>query len=90
MIETIDGANDQSYVLTDDDVGFIVSPLVTVIDAFGNEEVPGYSSGAKVDSGTATGLPKITGDTSQGSVLSGDLTEINDPDGFGEDLLYKW
>ncbi len=79
----IDGANSETYTLTQSEVGQSISVTVTYTDAGGtNESLTSATVGPVTNTNDSpTGVPVINGTPTQGAELTADTTGISDPDG---------
>jgi Ca2+-binding RTX toxin-like protein len=88
--ETIDGADQTTYQLTQDDVGHAVRAVGSYTD--GGGEAESFTSGATTAVADAqlphTGGLQVTGAAQQGGTLTA-VSDIVDPDGAGP-INYQW
>lgn len=87
----IAGATGSSYVLGDADVGANISVQVDYTDGQGAAETLTSASVGPVANvnDAPTGLPTITGTTTENQTLTADITAIADADGLGT-FSYQW
>jgi hypothetical protein len=87
----IGGAKNNTYSLTQADVGSEISVKVNYTDAFGTaESVTSSATGAVANVNDAlTGVVSITGTPAQGQVLAANTSTLADVDGLGA-LSYQW
>lgn len=87
----ISGANAVQYTLVQDDVGTQISLRVSYTDGQGTDETLISSPTGTVQNvnDAPQGTLGITGDTSEGSLLSADTSQVSDVDGLGA-FSYLW
>lgn len=86
----IEGADDDQYQLTQNEVGKEISIDVIVEDNLGNTEVLTFSSSIEVDNVNDLPIGNITvqGDTIEGGALTA-VADFTDEDGVGQ-LYFQW
>ena len=89
--ELITGSNDSELVLTQEDVGAVISSDISYVDGSGATETFAIEGTAVVSNtnDVATGAPTVTGTLSQNRELTVDTSSIVDADGLGE-FSYQW
>ena len=87
----ISGATSASYILTQGDVGEMITLTVSYTDGGSTDESLTSAPTAPVANvnDPTTGLPVITGDHIQGETLTADTSAIMDEDGLGT-FTYRW
>ena len=93
----ISGANSATYILTPGDVGDQITVSVRYTDAGGEDEGPLTSvptaavAAASTPNNPPSGLPTITGTTTQGETLTANTSGISDADGPASlSFTYQW
>ena len=89
----ISGATSASYILTQDDVGETITLTVSYTDAGNTQEsLTSAPTAAVTNTNDApTGLPTISGTTTQGQTLTADTSGITDADGPASlSFTYQW
>ena len=88
----IEGATEQSYSLTQAEVGKTITFVVSYTDEAGVQEIVGSDATQLiVDIDDAGSIAAITGTVTQGQTLTaGGTTDITDIDGGVRDLTYVW
>ncbi|WP_440993995.1 putative Ig domain-containing protein [Cysteiniphilum litorale] len=87
----IAGAIDKTYLLTQAEVGKLITVTVSYIDSYGQLESISFASITAVANSNdiPVGLPLIEGEVRQYETLSIDMTQVFDADGMGG-LTYQW
>ena len=87
----ISGATGASYVLTEAEVGKLITVVASYTDGHGTAESVTSSATAAVANvnDAPTGLPTITGAASKGQTLTAMTSGISDADGLGA-FSYQW
>jgi len=87
----IDGANNDSYVLTQDDVGAQISVVANYTDGQGEPQTVSSVATSAVQNvdDEATGELNVTGTAEQGGTLTADLANLIDADGEAS-VAYQW
>nr|WP_160146457.1 putative Ig domain-containing protein [Pseudomonas sp. ALS1131] len=87
----IDGANSDSYVLTQDDVGAQISVVANYTDGQGEPQTVSSVATSAVQNvdDEATGELSVTGIAEQGATLTADLANLIDADGEAS-VAYQW
>ena len=87
----IDGANNDSYVLTQDDVGAQISVVANYTDGQGEPQTVSSVATSAVQNvdDEATGELSVTGTAEQGATLTADLANVVDADGETT-VAYQW
>ena len=91
--EVIAEAMEDSFQLTQADVGTIISVRLTYTDNFGTEESVVSAGTSPVEDGNAppTGQVIIEGNAAEGQTLSVDATGVSDADGIDTSTIgYRW
>ena len=90
----IGGATNSTYILTQDDVGETITVTVRYTDAGNTSEGPLTSAPTAAVANindAPTGLPTISGTTTQGETLTADTSGITDADGPASlPFTYQW
>ena len=87
----ISGATNATYILTQSDVGSVITVVASYADAQGTAESATSTGTAEVANlnDPATGTPSITGTPTEDQTLSVDASGISDADGLGT-FAYQW
>ena len=89
----IAGATGDTYVLTDAEVGTVISVTASYTDGYGTSESVACNASVVVASGTFNNTPVgeviIIGDITQEQTLFADISTLEDADGLGA-LSYQW
>ena len=89
--QDIDGADQRLYTVSSDDSLNTLRVKISYTDDYGTQEMVVSSSTSRVDPSNyaPTGVPEITGELIEGSVLQVNTDLIDDPDGLGS-FTYQW
>ncbi|WP_371158207.1 beta strand repeat-containing protein [Jannaschia sp. 2305UL9-9] len=88
----IAGATGDTYVLTQDDVGAIISARISFTDGYGSDEArtsAGTTAVANVND-PVSGSVTVSGTLAQNGVLTADTSGISDADGISGPIAVQW
>jgi Ca2+-binding RTX toxin-like protein len=88
----IAGATGETHVLTQAEVGKVITVVARYTDGNGVEESASSAATAAVANvnDAVTGLPSISGTPTQGETLTADLSALADADGLPASFSYQW